>query len=391
MAEKLGITAVHVSDCPIFLPSPHHIGRHRCRGGRFRRRSPERQELDRLSVENYNAVVREGLNTNRVALGLPPVDNVRDYLLGDRPWLVTDPVLAPWQEAADLDVVQTGAWMLSDERPPPADLEAFLDAGAPPVYVGFGSVPVPEDVARMAVEAARAHGRRVILARGWANLAPIDDRDDCFSVGEVDQQVLFRRVATVVHHGGAGTTTTAARACAPQVVVPRMGDQPYWASRVAELGIGAADDCPTPSTQSLSAALATALAPDTRDRATAVGGRIRTDRATVAGELVLDTVGQGRAPVSAEDAVAVGGHGVERGRSSRGLVRGLRLGERWCVRRCRRGCRTPRRAGQRWCAPGASQQKALDRRSSLVKGWCFIVTSGRPRQDSNLRHLPPEP
>ena len=188
--------------------------------------------------------------------------------------------------------MQTGAWILPDERPLPAGLEAFLDAGTPPVYVGFGSMRAPEDIARVAIDAIRAQGRRAVVARGWADLAPIDDRDDCFAVGEVNQQALFGRVAAVVHHGGAGTTTTAARAGAPQVVVPQMADQPYWAGRVAELGIGAAHDGPTPTTESLSAALRTALTPETRARATAVAGTIRTDGATVAATLLLDAHGQ---------------------------------------------------------------------------------------------------
>jgi hypothetical protein len=118
-------------------------------------------------------------------------------------------------------LVQTGAWILPDERPLPAELEAFLHAGPPPVYVGFGSVRAPEDIARVAIEAIRAQGRRALVAYGWAGLAPIDDRDDCFAVGEVNQQALFGRVAAVVHHGGAGTTATAARAGAPQVVPGR--------------------------------------------------------------------------------------------------------------------------------------------------------------------------
>ena len=68
----------------------------------------------------------------------------------------------------------------------------------------------------------------------------IDEKDDCFAVGEANHRELFGRVAAVVHHGGAGTTTTAALAGAPQVIVPQIEDQPYWARRVAELGIGAA-------------------------------------------------------------------------------------------------------------------------------------------------------
>jgi vancomycin aglycone glucosyltransferase len=156
----------------------------------------------------------------------------------------------------------------------------------------------PKDIARVAIEAVRAQGRRVLLARGWAGLAPIDDADDCFVVGEVNQQALFRRVAAVVHHGGAGTTTTAARAGAPQVVVPQIADQPYWAARVAELGIGVAHEGPTPTVDSLSAALTTALTPETRARARAVAGTIRTDGATVAAKLLLDAASPKRPPVT---------------------------------------------------------------------------------------------
>jgi vancomycin aglycone glucosyltransferase len=167
------------------------------------------------------------------------------------------------------------------------------------VYVGFGSMRAPQDVARVAIEATRAHGRRALVARGWADLALIDDRDDCFAVGEVNQQALFGRVAAVVHHGGAGTTTTAARAGAPQVVVPQWADQPYWASRVAGLGIGAAHDAQVPTTESLSAALGTALTPRTLARATAVAGMIRTDGAAVAAKLLVDAVSRERPQVSA--------------------------------------------------------------------------------------------
>jgi vancomycin aglycone glucosyltransferase len=226
------------------------------------------------------------------------VGNVRAHVLGDHPWLAADPVLAPWPEPADLDVVQTGAWFVPDERPLPAELVAFLDASTPPVYVSFGSMRAPEHIARVAIEAIRAQGRRAVVARGWAGLAPIDDRDDCFAVGEVNQQALFWRVAAVVHHGGAGTTTTATRAGAPQVVVPQWADQPYWASRVADLGIGAAHDVQAPTTESLSAALRTALTPETHTRATAVAGTISTDGATVAAKLLLDAVSREKPPVS---------------------------------------------------------------------------------------------
>jgi vancomycin aglycone glucosyltransferase len=140
------------------------------------------------------------------------------------------------------------------------------------------------------IEAIRSQGRRALVARGWAELALIDAQDDCFTIGEVNQQALFGRVGAVIHHGGAGTTTTAARAGAPQVVVPQIGDQPYWAGRVAELGIGAAPAGPTPTIESLSVALSRALAPEVRARATAMAESIRTDGANTAAKFVLDAV-----------------------------------------------------------------------------------------------------
>jgi vancomycin aglycone glucosyltransferase len=156
------------------------------------------------------------------------------------------------------------------------------------VYVGFGSMPMhaSKDVGQVAVDAVRAQGRRVLLARGWAGLAELSG-DDCFVVGEVNQQALFPRVAAAVHHGGGGTTTTAARAGAPQVLVPQMVDQPYWARRVEELGIGAAHDGPTPTFESLFAALNTALAPEVTVRAAEVARQVRTDGADVAAKLLV--------------------------------------------------------------------------------------------------------
>lgn len=278
VAEKRGVRYVHAAYCPMFLPSPdqrpvEYPGHPHPPG------VTDNQLLWERDVQVMNELFGGGLNALRASVGLPQVENVRDYVLTGQPWLAADPVLAPAGRAHKIDVVQTGAWILPDERPLPNDLHGFLDAGEPPVYVGFGSLPAPKDFARMAIDIVRAQGRRMLLSRGWADLALADDRDDCYIVGEVNQQALFPRVAAVVHHGGAGTTTAAARAGAPQVVVPQLADQPYWAGRVWDLGIGAAHDGPTPTAESLSAALESALRPGIRARALAVAESICGDGA----------------------------------------------------------------------------------------------------------------
>ncbi|MFJ2556388.1 MULTISPECIES: glycosyltransferase [unclassified Streptomyces] len=289
VAEAAGVRYVYASYAAVHLPSPHHAPPPRPGW-------PEPEVNDNLTrweldAHHVNAQFGETLNGHRASMGLPPVDNVRDHVITDRPWLAADPALGPWRETPGLDVTQTGAWSLADERPLPADLVAFLEAGEPPVYVGFGSLSPSQDIARGVIEALRAQGHRALVSRGWADLGLIDDGDDCFAIGEVSHQRLFGRVAAVVHHGGAGTTATAARAGVPQVVVAaQMSDNPYWASRVADLDIGAALDGPAPSVESLGVAFKTALAPETRARAKALGTEIRTDGAAVAASLLADAL-----------------------------------------------------------------------------------------------------
>ncbi|MFI8963150.1 glycosyltransferase [Streptomyces sp. NPDC053493] len=292
-AEQLGLRYAYVTFFSGMLPSPHHPP-YPLPGRPLPEGVTDNRILWDLDVENGNAVYGPGLAALRTRLGLPPVADVRPYAITARPLLAADTVLGPWQRPADLDVLPTDAWIVPDERPLPAALEEFLRAGEPPVYVGFGSMSMngSGDTAQVAIEAVRAQGRRVLVSRGWADLGLIDGRDDCMAVGEANHQLLFRRVAAVVHHGGAGTTTTAARAGAPQVVVPQLVDQPYWAGRVAALGIGAAHDGPVPTYESLSAALATALAPETRARAQEVAATIRTDGAERTAKLLMEGFGE---------------------------------------------------------------------------------------------------
>jgi len=288
VSETFGLAYAHVSFCPLLLPSaaqppfeypgwPH---------------PPEMTDNEALwdrNIEVMKALFGEAVNGHRRTIGLPSVNNIRDHVFTARPLLACDPVLGPWS-SDQCDAVQTGVWFLPDARPLPDDLVAFLDAGTPPVYVGFGSMAMDasRDVAHVTIEAIRATGRRAVLFGGWAGLSLDDLGDDCFIVGEVNQLALFARVAAVVHHGGAGTTATAARAAAPQLIVPQVVDQPYWAARVADLGIGAAHDGATPTARSFPAALDIALAENTRDRAAAIAGRIRTDGAETAAKLLLE-------------------------------------------------------------------------------------------------------
>jgi len=286
VAEQMGIRYVFAAYCPITLPSPHHAP------PKVMAWSPADAAADNLTLwaedaQRWTERWGPALNSHRTALGLVPVTDVRSHILTDTPWLAADATLAPWLETAELDVFQTGAWILPNDQPLSAELEAFLDAGDPPIYFGFGSIRAPKDLSKTMIETARALGRRVIVSRGWADLSLLDDEPDCLSIGEVNQQVLFPRVAAVVHHGGAGTTTAAARAGTPQVVIPQHHDQHYFAQRVNELGIGIAHPPVVPTTDSLTSALAQAIQPEVAGRAHSVAIAVRTDGAEVAAHRLM--------------------------------------------------------------------------------------------------------
>lgn len=287
-AERMGIRYVFAAYCPTVLPSPHHAPPPLALRGDTPTPAPtDYPELWARDAERFNATFGIALNSYRASLGLAPVSDVRSHIFTDGPWLAADPTLGPWPDPVDQAVFQTGAWILPDERPLSPELETFLDAGEPPVYFGFGSIRASEDLSQVMIKSARAVGRRAIVSRGWADLSLVDDEPDCLAIGEVNQQALFKRVAAVVHHGGAGTTTAAARAGAPQVVIPQLYDQHYWARRIHHLGIGTAHAPGTPTTDSLTSALRHALQPDVAARAQSIATAVRSDGAQAAARRLI--------------------------------------------------------------------------------------------------------
>jgi vancomycin aglycone glucosyltransferase len=290
IAEANGIPYVNAVYAPVSLPSPDHAPTPAAgQAWEFGQPADNHQRwLDNAKIWNDRSL--EPINRNRERLGLSPVDDAHGHIRTEDPWLAADPTLAPLPSTPGMQVLQTGAWILTDSRPLPPELEGFLDDGEPPIYLGFGSMPASESTSRMVVDAARAVGRRVILSQGWAELGLIDDAPDCIAIGDVNQQALFPRVAAAVHHGGAGTTTVAALAGAPQVVAPMFMDQFYWAQRTRALGIGAPLPGGALTAYAVADALQDVLRPAVAHRAGSVAADIVIDgAATAARRLVAES------------------------------------------------------------------------------------------------------
>jgi sterol 3beta-glucosyltransferase len=180
--------------------------------------------------------------------------------------------------------VHVTGYLFLDGQPdwqPSPELQAFLDAGDPPVSVGFGSMAGrnPEQLAGLVVDALARSGRRGILLTGWGGLRAARVPENVFVVDAAPHSWLFPRMAAVVHHGGAGTTAEGLRAGVPNVIVPFVFDQPFWGARVQTLGLGPQ---PIPQKKLTADRLAQAIDsvvtdPGMRRRASSCGKAIRAE------------------------------------------------------------------------------------------------------------------
>jgi UDP:flavonoid glycosyltransferase YjiC (YdhE family) len=211
----------------------------------------------------------------------------------------------------------TGFWYmdrLTDWRPPAA-LVDFIEAGPPPVSIGFGSMQgaCAEEITDIVVKALDRCGQRGVLLTGWGGLCPADHSDRLLAVQSVPHDWLFPRMAAVVHHGGAGTTASGLRAGVPNVIVPFMADQPFWGRRVAALGVG-----PEPirhsrlTVERLAHAIRTAVTdPLMRVRAASLGAKLRVENGV--GKAVEAFHRFLEAPKAVPDRLAVNGSHAQRG------------------------------------------------------------------------------
>ncbi len=157
-------------------------------------------------------------------------------------------------------------------------LRAWLDAGDPPVLFGFGSMPVedPAAVVALITEVSRALGVRALVSAGWGRLQALEPDDPAVTVvGAVDHAAVFERCVAAVHHGGAGTVAASLGAGIPTVVCSVFADQPFWGARVVDAGVGAHLRFRDLDRAGLEQALRTALSPRVRDAAAELGPRLR--------------------------------------------------------------------------------------------------------------------
>ncbi|MBZ0302602.1 MAG: glycosyltransferase [Anaerolineae bacterium] len=282
IAEKLGIPVILALPAPLIVPTGDFpaIGLPNLKlGAGYNRFS---YGVIKQGYSTYGKLVNEFRQT---VLQLDPMkDAALPRAMGDGQPIPVLHAVSPHVVPRPADwpphIHMSGYWFLDQEAwQPSAELQAFLDAGDAPVYVGFGSMAGknPQKLARIVIDALQQANLRGVIATGWGGLDAGELPGSIFKIDHAPHDWLFPRMAAVVHHGGAGTTAAGLRAGCPTVICSFIADQPFWGQRVRALGAGSE---PIPHKKLTADKLAAALRevttdPAIRQQAAALGEKLR--------------------------------------------------------------------------------------------------------------------
>lgn len=304
VAQKIGIPAIIVSAVPnLYLPTRTFANPF---NGDFKIGLSEEQNL--LSWRTARTAFGAGQETlvkfrRKTGMRIVDLDEEYDYfqnlphLFGFSPHILPRP--GDWPD----NVQVTGDWHLEPSRSfTPADrLLRFLEEGDAPVVIGFSSSvgASPRRLTSLTIEAVRRSGKRAIFVSGFGALQSADLPANILKVDTVPYGWLLPRVAAIVHHAGAGSTADGLRAGKPSLGIPFGWDQPLWAQRLYDLGVGPK---PIPASTLSAEQLADGIVKliddvDLRDRAARLGTLIRAEDGVGRALGIVDELLQQREPM----------------------------------------------------------------------------------------------
>jgi sterol 3beta-glucosyltransferase len=204
----------------------------------------------RLIRNIYWRLNKKDINDHRKTLGLQGLresiikkiaeQNILNlYALS--PSLISRP--EDWKENADITgflTIPPAKRKLNPTEQPAVELIKWLQDGEPPVYIGFGSIPIPDTrkFAAILAEMISTTTHRFIFCEGWSELKDIPQHPRLFTLRSVNHQWLFPQCKTAIIHGGIGTVAAVLSAKIPVIIVSIFGDQPMWGKIITDRKLG---------------------------------------------------------------------------------------------------------------------------------------------------------
>ena len=247
MSEKLEIPFMMANVNPINVETgafPHFLTSQRILPFSFLNRLTYK-----LAFKSWNKQLIVQINEWRKDIGLAPAKtNVFlqfkklkvPILHGYSHYLLERPI--DW----DSHIAVTGVWKLNTKHAPaePQNEEFvnWLKEGRPPIYFGFGSMPIlnPKEMFQMINEICDEMGLRAIINAGWSKFDEGNSglNNSVYLIKNANFEWLFPRCSIVVHHGGVGTTHLGIEAGVPTIICSIFFDNPLWGEQIKRLKIG---------------------------------------------------------------------------------------------------------------------------------------------------------
>jgi UDP:flavonoid glycosyltransferase YjiC (YdhE family) len=251
--------------------------------------------LIRSAMRVYEWLVWRGVkkveDAQRRELGLPKATGPAPRRIAERGSLeiqAYDDVCFPGLTAewAKWDGQRPFVGTLTMELATDADEEvaSWIAAGTPPIFFGFGSIPVesPANAIAMIGAACAQLGERALVGAGWSDFSSVPHFDHVKVVGAMNYATIFPTCRALVHHGGAGTTAAGLRAGVPALILWMADVQFMWGASLKQLKVGTARRFSATTEKSLAADLRQILSPEYKARAREVAARMNQPAESVA-------------------------------------------------------------------------------------------------------------
>jgi sterol 3beta-glucosyltransferase len=195
-------------------------------------------------------MIRKKINGFRKGIGLPPANVMKALLRSDTLAITAISQLLlpqpgdwpPNAHVAGFFFLPPSAREIADQSEIQSQisggLEAWLAAGDPPVYMGFGSIPIPDQARLLRALQGLLAERRVVLAAGWSILNNVPAHPNLFTVKYVNHDWLLPRCTAAIIHGGIGTIAAVLRSGRPLIVISILADQPINGRMIEQKKLG---------------------------------------------------------------------------------------------------------------------------------------------------------
>lgn len=156
------------------------------------------------------------------------------------------------------------------------EVASWIAAGPPPIFFGFGSIPVasPAETLAMINGACVRLGERALVCAGLSDYSDVPQFERVKVVDTVNYSAVFPACRAVVHHGAPGTTAAGLRAGVPALILPTDIDQTLWAVALKRLKVGTSRHFSRATEQSLIEDIRTILQPQYVARAREIASQM---------------------------------------------------------------------------------------------------------------------